>query len=58
MSECPELPRSITPAGNDNDDRTKQPPRKLTLLEWLDTLESLDEDFPEIEDLPPEPVDF
>lgn len=29
---------------------------KTTLLEWLATLEPIDEDFPEIEDLPPEPV--
>jgi antitoxin VapB len=28
------------------------------LLEFLDSLEPLDIDFPEIEDPPPEPVDF
>ena len=33
-------------------------PVKLSLLELLDTLEPVDEEFPEIEDLPPEPVDF
>ncbi len=35
-----------------------EPVRKLSLLELLDTLEPIDEEFPEIEDLPPEPVDF
>ena len=33
-------------------------PPKLSLLELLETLEPLNEEFPEIEDLPPEPVDF
>ena len=32
-------------------------PKKKSLLEWLKTIEPLDEDFPEIEDPPPEPVD-
>ena len=35
-----------------------EPVRKLSLLELLDTLEPIEEEFPEIEDLPPEPVDF
>ena len=34
------------------------PKRKMTLTEWLDTLEPIDEPFPEIEDPPPEPVDL
>ena len=33
-------------------------PPKKSLLELLETLEPIDEEFPEIEDLPPEPVDF
>lgn len=34
-------------------------PKPLTsLLEFLATLEPLDEDFPEIKDLPPEPFDL
>lgn len=33
-------------------------PKKRTLSEILDGLEPLDEPFPEIEDLPAEPVDF
>lgn len=35
-----------------------EPARKLSLLELLDTLEPLDEDFPEIDDPPAEPFDF
>jgi antitoxin VapB len=34
------------------------PKKKMTLVEWLDTLEPIDEPFPEIEDLPAEPVDL
>jgi len=33
-------------------------PQKRSLLELLDEWDPLDEEFPEIEDLPPEPVDF
>jgi antitoxin VapB len=33
-------------------------PQMKSLLELLDEWEPLDEEFPEIEDLPPEPVDF
>ena len=32
------------------------PKRKMTLSELLDTFETIDEPFPEIEDLPAEPV--
>jgi antitoxin VapB len=53
-----ELPRSDTRTGKEGDQPNTQPQTKLSLLEWLDILEPLDEDFPEIEDLPPEPVDF
>ncbi len=35
-----------------------EPTPKQSLLELLETLEPLDEDFPEIEDLPPEPFDL
>jgi antitoxin VapB len=34
------------------------PKKRMTLIEFLDTLETIDEPFPEIEDLPPEPVDL
>jgi len=33
-------------------------PRRKSLLELLDEWEPIEEEFPEIEDLPPEPVDF
>ncbi|MEA3013066.1 MAG: antitoxin VapB [Sphingomonadales bacterium] len=33
-------------------------PKRKSLVEILDSLEPLDEDFPEIEDLPAEPVDL
>jgi antitoxin VapB len=33
-------------------------PKRKSLIEILDSLEPLDEDFPEIEDLPAEPVDL
>ena len=36
----------------------EMPPKKPKLFEWLDTLEPLDEPFPEIEDPPPEPVEL
>ncbi|GLK79285.1 antitoxin [Methylopila turkensis] len=35
-----------------------EPKRRKDLLEFLDSLEPLDEDFPEIEDLPPKPVEL
>ncbi len=33
-----------------------EPPPKRDLIAFLDTLEPLDEEFPEIEDLPPDAV--
>jgi len=35
-----------------------EPAPKQSLLEYLETLELLDEDFPEIEDRQPEPFDL
>lgn len=35
-----------------------RPLKSLSLLEYLDTLEPLEEDFPEIEDLPIDDVDI
>jgi antitoxin VapB len=58
VSASPELAPSHTRIGKEGDQLNTQSPTKLSLLEWLDTLEPLDEDFPEIEDLPPEPVDL
>jgi len=34
------------------------PNRKMTLIEVLDSLDPIGEDFPEIEDFPPEPVEI
>ena len=33
-------------------------PKKMTLLELLDSFETIDEPFPEIDDPPPEPVEL
>ncbi len=35
-----------------------EPAPKQSLLELLETLEPIEEEFPEIGDLPPDPVDF
>jgi len=35
-----------------------EPAPRKSLLAWLATLEPLDEEFPEIEDLPPDPVEI
>jgi antitoxin VapB len=35
-----------------------EPAPILSLVEFLATLEPIDEDFPEIEDLPPDPVEL
>ena len=32
--------------------------KKKSFAEWLDTLDTIDEPFPEIDDPPPEPVDL
>jgi antitoxin VapB len=53
-----ELPGEEAIMRKEGDKLIIEPVRKLALLELLDTLEPLDEEFPEIEDLPPDPVDF
>lgn len=35
-----------------------EPAPESSLLVWLATIEPLDEDFPEVEDAPPEPVEL
>jgi antitoxin VapB len=35
-----------------------EPARRKSLLEWLATLEPIEEEFPPIDDPPPEPVDL
>jgi antitoxin VapB len=53
-----ELPGEDAIMRKEGDKLIIEPVRKLSLLEYLATLEPLDEDFPEIEDLPPEPFDL
>jgi antitoxin VapB len=53
-----ELPGEDAIMRKEGDRLIIEPAPKLSLLEWLETLEPLDEDFPEIEDHPPEPFDL
>ena len=53
-----ELPGDHATLTKDGDRLILEPAPKRGLLAILAELEPLDEDFPEIEDLPPEPVDF
>ncbi|HEX4079528.1 MAG TPA: hypothetical protein VHX61_11735 [Rhizomicrobium sp.] len=53
-----ELPGEDALMRKDGERLIIEPARKKTLLEVLATLENLDEDFPEIPDLPAEPVDI
>jgi antitoxin VapB len=51
MNKRPNRPRK------EGEQPVTAPAPKKSLLEWLATLEPWDEDFPEISDSPPEPVD-
>jgi antitoxin VapB len=53
-----ELPGDEAIMRKEGDRLIIEPAPKKSLLEVLATLETLDEDFPPIEDLPPEPVDL
>ena len=53
-----ELPGEGTIMRKEVDKLIIGPPRRKPLLPLLDMLEPIEEDFPEIEDLPPEPVEF
>lgn len=53
-----ELPGENAIMRKDGERLIIEPARKKTLLEVLATLEYLDEDFPEVPDLPAEPVDI
>jgi antitoxin VapB len=53
-----ELPGDEAIMRKEDDKLIIEPIRKQGLLALLATLEPLDEEFPEIEDLPPEPVDL
>ena len=53
-----ELPGEDAIMRKEGDKLVIEPTPKRDLLTFLETLEPLDEDFPEIEDLPPEPVEL
>jgi antitoxin VapB len=50
-----ELPGEDAIMRKDGDKLIIEPVKKASLLEWLATLEPLDEEFPEIPELPPDP---
>ncbi|CAA7620848.1 SpoVT/AbrB domain-containing protein [Magnetospirillum sp. LM-5] len=53
-----ELPGEDAILRKDGERLILEPVRKRSLLALLATLEPLDEEFPEIDDPPPEPVDL
>jgi antitoxin VapB len=53
-----ELPGEDAVIRKDGDRLILEPAPRKSLLDVLATLDDLDEDFPEIEDRPPEPVDL
>jgi antitoxin VapB len=53
-----ELPGEDAIIRKEGDKLIIEPAPKRSLVALLDRLEPLDEDFPEIEDLPPGPVNF
>jgi len=53
-----ELPGEDALMHKDGDKLVIEPVKKFDLLQLLDTLEPIDEEFPEIDDPPPEPVDL
>jgi len=53
-----ELPGNEAIIRKEGDRLIVEPVQRRSLLALLATWEPLDEDFPEIEDLPPEPVDL
>jgi antitoxin VapB len=53
-----ELPGEDAIIRKEGDKLIIEPAPKRSLVALLDRLEPLDEDFPEIEDLPPGPVDL
>jgi antitoxin VapB len=53
-----ELPGEDAIMRKEGDRLVIEPVGPKSLLAWLDTLEPIEEEFPPIEDLPPEPVDL
>jgi len=53
-----ELPGEDAIIRKDGERLIIEPAPRLSLVEWLATLEPLEEDFPEIDDRPPRPVEL
>lgn len=53
-----ELPGTEAVMRKEGDRLILEPRSSKSLVEWLRTAEPIDEEFPFIEDLPPEPVDL
>ena len=53
-----ELPGEEVVVYKDGDNIILRPVKSLSLIEYLDTLEPMEEDFPEVEDLPIDDVDI
>ena len=53
-----ELPGTEATMRKDGERLIIEPAPRRSLVEYLRTLQPLDEEFPTIEDLPPEPVDL
>ena len=53
-----ELPGDTAVMRKEGDRLIIEPVRRPSLLEWLATLEPIEEEFPEIDDPPPEPVEL
>ena len=53
-----ELPGDEAVMRKEGDRLIIEPAPEKSLLAWLATIEPLEEDFPEIEDAPPEPVEL
>ena len=53
-----ELPGTEALMRKEGDRLVIEPQKKNDLLAWLATLEPLDEEFPQIEDPPPEPFEL
>jgi antitoxin VapB len=63
-SQAVRIPREFELPGRDavmrkeGDRLVIEPARRRSLIEVLDSLEPIDDDFPHVEDVPPEPFDL
>jgi antitoxin VapB len=53
-----ELPGTEAVMRKEGDRLVIEPARRKSLLEWLATLEPIEEEFPQIDDPPPEPFEL